>query len=217
MNGHFNMLLEYRNQSGLHKEFFICLFGTFYYRSLTVFYKSFFRHQFAENFANFNGGIERKSFSEPGVPVVLNSGSSGLHMRWLENTRVALRALAMMPGVQEYINQVNMEKRAPTCQRFKIVSEAIKDPLLEAKLAFFQTVAMELEGFLTKFQSDGPLVPRLYESLCAVCKPDILQVSSVVNKIDLSSNNLLPEKQIDIGFATQVALRSAKIAKEAEV
>ncbi|KAJ8886220.1 hypothetical protein PR048_012429 [Dryococelus australis] len=95
-------------------------------------------------------------------------------MRWLENARIA--DLLLMPGVGQYVNQVNMEKRVPTCQSFKIVSEAIRQFL----------------------------------------KPDILQESSLVTKIDLSNNNLMPAKQIDIGFATQNALRrSAKIATEA--
>ncbi|KAJ8883747.1 hypothetical protein PR048_015601 [Dryococelus australis] len=95
----------------------------------------------------------------------------------------------MLPGIGEYVKHVNMEKKVgATCQSFKIVSKTVKDPLLEAKLALFQTVARELEGFLTRFQSDAPLGPLLYESLCAVIKntmtrfvkSDILQGTSLV-------------------------------------
>lgn len=145
-------------------------------------------------------------------------------IRWLENVRVAERAAAMLPGVREYVKHVNMEKKAPTCQSFKIVSKAVKDHLLEAKLALFQTVARELEGFLARFQSDAPLAPLLYESLCTIIKnimtrfvkPDILQGKSLT-KVDLSSNSLLPAKLIDIGFATQDALRRAKMVSEADL
>ncbi|KAJ8892770.1 hypothetical protein PR048_005351 [Dryococelus australis] len=48
-------------------------------------------------------------------------------------------------------------------------------------------------------------------------KPDILQGTSLVTKVDLSGNSLLPAKLIDVGFATQYALRRAKMVPEADL
>ncbi|KAJ8866601.1 hypothetical protein PR048_032461 [Dryococelus australis] len=89
----------------------------------------------------------------------------------------------MLPGVREYVQHVNMEKKAPTYQSFKIVLEAVKD-LLEAILAF------------------------------------VSDYSKGVGRVPYSisvSNSLLSAKLIEIGFATQDALRRAKMVSEADL
>lgn len=47
----------------------------------------------------------------------------------------------------------------------KFFASILEDPLLKAKLCFFQSFAATVEPILTFFQSDAPLSPLLYESL----------------------------------------------------
>lgn len=81
-------------------------------------------------------------------------------VRWVENFSVAERALKIIPRVCKYIENVK-EGKTPECNSFKIVCSALDDQLLPAKLAFFQTIASDVEPFLTQFQSNSPLAPLL--------------------------------------------------------
>lgn len=141
-------------------------------------------------------------------------------IRWVENGKVARRAVEMLPKVIQYVDKVGKDpKLAPKCNSFHNVASALKDGLLICKLTFFQTVANEVEPFLTKFQSDSPLAPLLYESLKKILrvvfsrfvKEESLNATDCITSIDISdSKNLLTAKEVDLGFATIEALRKVK-------
>jgi NifB/MoaA-like Fe-S oxidoreductase len=84
---------------------------------------------------------------------------------WVENFSVAERALKILPHVRTYVENIEKNKKLPESNSFKIVRSAITDPLLPAKLAFFQTIASDVEQFLTQFQSNAPLAPLLHGAL----------------------------------------------------
>ena len=46
----------------------------------------------------------------------------------------------------------------PGSKSFEVVTESIDDLLIEAKLHFFKSVAMQLVPFLNKYQTDAPMV-----------------------------------------------------------
>lgn len=86
----------------------------------------------------------------------------------------------------------------------------MKDPLLEAKLAFFESFAKLVEPFLTFFQSDAPLAPYLYERLHGLIEnvmkkiviKEVFKIYDSLEKIDLSKEeNLLPISKIELPFA----------------
>lgn len=138
-------------------------------------------------------------------------------VRWVENFDVAARALNILPNVHKYIESVKKEKKEPSCNSYKIVCSAIKDPLLPAKIAFFQTVAADVQPFLKRFQSNEPLAPFLYESLLDTTraimnrfiKSTVLQSTSNIVQIDLSNNDLFKyAKEIDVGFTTRKVIRN---------
>ncbi|KAJ8871361.1 hypothetical protein PR048_027678 [Dryococelus australis] len=87
------------------------------------------------------------------------------------------------------------------------------------------SIAAALEPFLAKFQSDIPLAPFLYESLLMVMrdtmirfvKPESLAYVQNNAKIDLQKNENLPAKSVNLGFATKVALNSARGVTEKDV
>lgn len=147
-------------------------------------------------------------------------------IRWLENFKVAERALQILPHIEKYVECASKEHTAPSCNSFKIVSRCIKDKLLKAKLAFFMSLAAALEPFLRKFQADIPLAPFLYESLLLVIrdtmvrfvKPEALASVQNITKIDLQKKeNLLVAKSVNLGFATKAALNSARGVSDKDV
>ena len=94
------------------------------------------------------------------------------------------------------------------------------DPLGKAKLASFVYVALPIENFLKRFQSDEPLIPYLSEDLIKmmrtlmnrIVKPDIMKslLDDTVKllKIDLSNrDNLRHLKDMDLGFITSRELQ----------
>lgn len=79
-------------------------------------------------------------------------------VRWLQNAEVAQRAIELIPMLMLFVEEIEKTKTISS-QSYKILSEAIADPLLSGKLEFFRGLASDVEPFLEKFQSDEPLVP----------------------------------------------------------
>ena len=92
--------------------------------------------------------------------------------RWIEDSDVAEKAIFIWKNVIKYINIVlcGLKKKIPKCASFSELSEAIKDPLVIAKLHFFVNVAKLLKPYLTLFQSEKPLVPFIGKELGKILK-----------------------------------------------
>ena len=101
----------------------------------------------------------------------------------------------------------------PGSKSFEVVTESIDDPLIEAKLHFFKSVAMQLVPFLNKYQTDAPMVVflgrDLYETLKCVLrrfiKEDIIaNANSATQLISIdveNDSNHNCSRQIDVGFS----------------
>ena len=141
-------------------------------------------------------------------------------IRWVENVSVPERARQILPYVSKYVEKMKMDKKEPTCSSYDRVKTTLSDKLLDAKLAFFQALANEIEPFLTEFQADEPKVAFLYDSLSTlyidilkrIVKPDVLQEhNNNILKVDLNNNqNLLSAEKVKIGYATKDALKKIK-------
>jgi len=92
--------------------------------------------------------------------------------------------------------------------------------LLRAKLAFFKSLAADVEPFLREFQSDAPLVPFLHSALCQMLKhvqerfmkPEAIETVSSISLKDVQTEaNLLPAKNVVLGFDTLKALKKVNI------
>src|SRR5262245_3358371 len=87
------------------------------------------------------------------------------------------------------------------------------DKMLSAKLGFMQSIAMQLEPYLTKYQTNKSLLPFLYHDLYSrlrslmirFVKSDVMTGVSDASKlmaVDFSSkDNLKRLHDVDIGFA----------------
>ena len=115
--------------------------------------------------------------------------------------------------------------KIPKNHSFTTLQEHIKDPLTEAKLQFFITVAKVLLPFLEAFQTKRPMLPFMAEYLQNtlhtilqkfIQKGVMDKATSVAKpaKIEVSEKeNLLPTKNVDICFATRKVVNNLQAKK----
>ena len=101
-----------------------------------------------------------------------------------------------------------------------------KDPLVPAKLQFFEEIAKSLNKFLLVFQTDKPVAGFLAETLekllsyfCSkFVKKDVMSKASTASKlikIDLNDeNNLVSVTNLDLGFGIKYELKQLKSEKK---
>lgn len=86
--------------------------------------------------------------------------------RWVENVPVAERAIEVWPALKVYVNAAEKKKvTTPSTASYDTLVAALKDPFIPAKLHFFLAVARSFNPFLTKFQTDEPVLPFLAREL----------------------------------------------------
>ena len=83
----------------------------------------------------------------------------------------------------------------PSTKSYDCVRDRCKDPLMLAKLHFFNSVAKELTPFLTRFQIDTPVVPFLAGELQAVLKK--LMPRIMKKKVIASANTVQKLMKLD--------------------
>ena len=143
--------------------------------------------------------------------------------RWVENVRVLERFLEVLPDLRKYTLFV-MEKKLsdPHTKSFDTVKSGCQDFLAEAKLNFALTLAKQVQPFLTKYQSDSPLLPFLVSDLLEMLKSIIskfltaefaaqLKTCTQLSKVDLRDRS--HHKQVDLGFSAEMYLQSAEFRK----
>lgn len=80
--------------------------------------------------------------------------------RWVENLSVMERALVIWPDMMKYVEAVSTKKLPnPGTSSYDTLEAATKDPLILAKLHFFMAVCRSVTPFLTKCQTDEPVLP----------------------------------------------------------
>ena len=87
--------------------------------------------------------------------------------RWLEDKRVAERAVEMWPSLTTYITEIlkKPKSQVPTSSSFSTVKSAVLNKLTTAKLEFFMSTAVAMRPYLQTFQSNGPLLPFITSEL----------------------------------------------------
>jgi hypothetical protein len=87
--------------------------------------------------------------------------------RWTENVDVVRRALEIWPCMEKFVEHMQKpehEKAQPQTASFKIVAKAVrKRSFKRCQLKFVYSIAVQLQPFVKRFQSDAPLVPFLAE------------------------------------------------------
>ena len=113
--------------------------------------------------------------------------------RWVEDDKVAQRALEIWPNVEKYIKEVLKQSKSkqPTSASFATIAKATKDLLLPAKLQVFVYISKVLKPFLVKYQIDEPMIMFIGEDLFDMCgklmqkfvKKDILDSTDTMSKL----------------------------------
>ena len=103
---------------------------------------------------------------------------------WVENLPVAERALQIWPNILKYVAAVRTKDvHNPATSSFDTIEVAAKDPFVIAKLEFFTAVCRTVSPFLTRYQTDEPVLPfiahdlaellKVSDFLCSCCKCDL--------------------------------------------
>ncbi|GBL82869.1 hypothetical protein AVEN_106386-1 [Araneus ventricosus] len=83
--------------------------------------------------------------------------------RWLENVPASESAMNLVPSVKTYIVSVDNQ---PNCMSYDAcVKTHMSDNLLSVKLKVFHSIAKVVLSFLTKYQTDKPMLFFLPEDL----------------------------------------------------
>ncbi|XP_073715732.1 uncharacterized protein [Misgurnus anguillicaudatus] len=138
--------------------------------------------------------------------------------RWLENLPAVERAIEIWPSLVTYVDQVKMKKLPNTgSSSYDTVAEARIDPLTIPKLHFFMSISKNFQPFLTKYQTDVPMIPFLSKDLEDLVRSilrhfiqrDVLSVAvSKLVKLDVMNKSLwVSPKMVDIGMGATAALR----------
>lgn len=143
-------------------------------------------------------------------------------VRWIENVNVANRALEVLSNVKKYVEEKS--RYLPGTVTCKNIQKACNDPLIRAKTQFFVSVALMVEPFLRKYQTNNPMVPFLYHDLgnclrsllTRFIKKEVLAAadsSSKLMKIKVDSDeNWCVYKEVDLGVAAKTELAQCKIS-----
>ena len=140
--------------------------------------------------------------------------------QWIEDDRVAQRALEIWPHVEKYIKHLVKEPKSkqPTSASYITIQNACKDPLVPAKLQVFVYISKVLKPFLVKYQTDEPMIMFLAGDLYDMCwklmqkyvKKSVLETADTVYKIAnldvLDKKNHKAPAEIEIGFAVKATL-----------
>ncbi|KAI2645289.1 Alanine--tRNA ligase [Labeo rohita] len=138
--------------------------------------------------------------------------------RWLENLPAVQRAIEIWPSVVTYVDQVKLKKLPnPGSPSYDTVAEARMDPLTVPKLHYFMSTSLNFQPFLTKHQTDVPVIPFLCKDLEDLVrsllrrfiKRDVLLVSvPKLVRLDVTDQSIwVSPKAVDIGMGATAALK----------
>lgn len=143
--------------------------------------------------------------------------------RWLENVPVIRRCLDILPQMRDYVSAVQKKKFPdPKTKSFSNIIQYLKDPLLEVKLQFVLCFGEILRPFLTKFQSDKPLLPFLVPELCEIfvnliskfLTSDSLDgLGTCTQLLSFDYSDASKHKEMDLGFSAEKLLKSKELRK----
>ena len=142
--------------------------------------------------------------------------------RWIEDKKVADRAIQIWPNIIKYIETLKKPmSQVPTSSYFAKIRSAVQDSLIVAKLQFFASTASLMVPYLQKFQTDTPLiafttteVTVLLETLMQkfIKKSEMQAANTVVKiaKLNVMDTTIhVAPSDVDVGFAATDTLTKA--------
>ncbi|KAF4097691.1 hypothetical protein G5714_021699 [Onychostoma macrolepis] len=132
--------------------------------------------------------------------------------RWVENLPVAERAVQVWPVIMKYVDAVKQKKLPnPGTASYDTIEAAQADPFIIAKLQFFLAISRTFNPFLTKYQTDEPVLPFLAKDLSELLKRELLHdlTPLQLTKVNVADEaNWVPVMNADIGLGAESAIRA---------
>ena len=86
--------------------------------------------------------------------------SLSFHHRWVEEQQVASRLNEIWPNIKKIVGywEKLLASKRPSSKSYLAVKKGVEDELFVAKLSFFGYIASLLQPYLTKYQTDDPMM-----------------------------------------------------------
>ncbi|GBL98455.1 hypothetical protein AVEN_252686-1 [Araneus ventricosus] len=146
--------------------------------------------------------------------------------RWLENVPASESALNLLPSIKKYIVSVDKgEHYQSNCKLYTSVKTHMHDNLLSVKLKVFHSIAKLFLPFLTKYQTDKPMLFFLPEDLKKIVNfllqrfvlSKNLNTATTLQKLfclDINNPKIhKPIENIDLGFSAEKEIQSLRVSK----
>ncbi|XP_016372093.1 uncharacterized protein LOC107711605 [Sinocyclocheilus rhinocerous] len=139
--------------------------------------------------------------------------------RWIGNLPVIDRAFAVWPMIVMYIDAVTQKRLPnPRTSSYDSLAEARNDPLIMAKFHFFMAISRTFSTFLTKYQTDEPVMPFISKDLVMLMKSllkrfikeEILNDITALQMVRLDTTDKKARKQlknVDIGLGAEAVIK----------
>ncbi|TKS67776.1 hypothetical protein D9C73_000900 [Collichthys lucidus] len=148
----------------------------------------------------------------------LSMDGPSVNWKWLENLPAVERALEVWPSIVKYVDLVRTKKvKNPGTSSFDSVCEAQMDSLLLAKFHFFMAISRVFQPFLTKYQTDVPMMPFLWEDLETLMRnlfkrfikrEALPQTPYKLVRLDVVDHAMwLSPKEVDIGLGATAVIK----------
>ena len=139
---------------------------------------------------------------------------------WLEDLPVAERLLWIWNDLKKLIKFLESlpKSELPCCKSYNHLTNAVSDILMPAKLQFFCFIAGIMQPFLTKYQSDKPILKLIKRLIQLIVKPDLLEKCENYldfRRIDLDNKeSITKSKDMNIGFAAWSSIQELRKGDE---
>ena len=147
----------------------------------------------------------------------MNTTSFFISSRWVEDKKVSDRIIKIWSSIVKIVNHWSSlpPSKQPKCKSYEVLKNAVKDPSAVAKFNFFSFLAGRLLPYLTRYQSQKPMIPFLHDDIQQLVK-ELLSLtikSEIIDnykenykallKIDLRDvRNHIKKKDMHVGFGT---------------
>ena len=146
---------------------------------------------------------------------------------WCENKKWAEKAESLINRYQKFVTHVSTlrKNQQPDSKNmsFIVLKKMIHDPLISAKLKFFEMASHKLNAFLCGFQTYSPMVPFfadvlggvVYDLLGKIILKDVLcKATNLYQLIQFKpsdKNTTKSAADIDIGFAANIKVEESNL------
>ena len=153
----------------------------------------------------------------------MNTTSFFISSRWVEDKKVSDRIIKIWSSIVKIVNHWSSlpPSKQPKCKSYEVLKNAVKDTSAVAKFNFFSFLAGRLLPYLTRYQSQKPMIPFLHDDIQQLVKELLsLTIKSEVTdnckedykallKMDLCDvRNHMKKKDKHVGFGILDELQS---------